>query len=154
MAVDNSLLNTTGAFLIRIGEDNKLLSEAVVEFTLPSLTVTPINSEYRNQSGFTPGENATTSELTLSFLCDENMVTYETLYDWMKRNITHPDKLVVDISISILTSHQNQNRSIVLTDAFPTSLSAVTFAVGADEEQYARFEVSFRFDEYLFKAKV
>jgi len=52
-----------------------------------------------------------------------------------------------DISVSVLTSHNNISRTIRYTNALPTSLGDVTFAATQDG-QYITFPASFRFDYF------
>lgn len=109
-----------------------------------------------------PGDNARFGTLTITALMDENMGLYEELYNWMirfleKKHLPQRGKLFrdndipsySDIVVSVLTSHNNPNRSIKYINAFPISLGSIMFTATNDGE-YISFPISFEFDYFEF----
>jgi len=89
------------------------------------------------------------------------MNVYQEIYDWMRRLVEQQHKAntgrmfsgeddlssYCDITVSVLTSHNNISRTIKYTNALPTSLGDITFAATQDG-QYITFPATFRFDYF------
>ena len=101
---------------------------------------------------------------TVSFdvLMDENMRVYEEVYDWMLRRVEQNHKpntgalydadtlaSYCDITLSVLTSHNNVSRQIRYINSIPTSLGDIAFTSTSDGE-YITFPITFRFDYFKF----
>ena len=129
----------------------------------PSLDVGAADVPYQRQSVVVPGDKAVFGALQITFLLDEDMTTYRDMYRWLVRqveeNFAGPGTLgvttggdiptVTDITVSVLTSHNNVNRQIKYVNAFPTSLGEIEFTA-AEDGQYLSFISQFRFDYFEF----
>ena len=151
MSVDNNLLPTNG-FKVLIGGTTAYprLNTFAIGLTLPGISNADVSTSYRNEPGFTPSETLNYDALSMRFMCDEKMELYDELYGWMKANTRTTTHQTDDITINLLTSHNNITREIRCTDAFPTSIGSVDFDAQGADISFATFDVSFRFDEFIF----
>lgn len=130
----------------------------------PSMDMNATEQSYRRISSVVmPGDTINHGTLTMEVLLDENMKVYEEIYEWMKRlvetkhNLTAKSLLASrealssysDISISVLTSHNNIVRSFKYKNALPVTLGDVAFAA-TSEEQFLTCPVTFAFDYFEF----
>jgi hypothetical protein len=112
-----------------------------------------------------PGDTISYSELQIQFILDEDIKSYIELYEWFEKlvnenfvgegprssrtNPTPPSQ--ADISISILTSHNNQTKRILYKGCTPTSLSGLRLSSVATSIEYLTFQASFAFTGFEFK---
>ena len=128
----------------------------------PGLNIEASNVPFKRTGLPFPGETASFGSLTITALMDENMGLYEELYNWMlrfleKKHLPQRGKLFrdenipfySDIRVSILTSHNNPNRSIKYVNAFPTTLGNIAFTATNDGE-FITFPITFEFDYFEF----
>lgn len=115
----------------------------------------------RMQSIPFPGESLTINELSCNILLDENMLAYEEMYNWIKRNqvtnlegtqrwgrgSTNPPTNA-DITLSILSSHNNLTNQFRYVDAIPTSLGDINFESTATGSEFISFNATFRFSYF------
>jgi hypothetical protein len=129
---------------------------------LPQVSINP-TLEYSNPLINIPlaGEHITFSPLSITFKIDEDLKNYLEIFNWIKalgdynRNgdyaalqnaIAGSDKgLYSDISLMVLSSTKMPNYDITFTDAFPTSLSAMTFSTTDSDVRYLEAQVEFRY---------
>ena len=110
-----------------------------------------------------PGDKLTFSELSANILIDENMNSYTEMYEWLKRlvneNYHGPEyanaKLgeipsEADITVSVLSSHNNVLQRIRYIDCVPTSLGDISFEASVSDVQPLVFPVTFRFSYFEF----
>jgi len=107
-----------------------------------------------------PGESLTINELSCNILLDENMQAYQEMYSWIKRNqITNMEgnqflqrgsqpPTNADITLSILSSHNNLTNQFRYIDAIPTSLGDIVFESTATGSEYISFNATFRFSYF------
>lgn len=124
----------------------------------PSMTLSAAELPYsRIASIAMPGDKLTFGELSANIILDENMNSYIEMYNWMKRLVetsnvsalnTDQIPTFADITVSVLTSHNNSNRSIKYIDCIPTLLGDVSFETTTGDIQYLTFPVSFRFSYF------
>lgn len=117
----------------------------------------------RMQSIPFPGESLTINELSTDILLDENMESYTEMYNWVLRNQqTNLDNhtamqrgskppTYADITLSILSSHNNQTLQVRYIDAVPTSLSDIIFQSTASGTEFITFTATFRFSYFELK---
>jgi len=124
----------------------------------PSMTLSAAELPYsRLGSVAMPGDKLTFGELSANIILDENMNSYLEMYNWMRRIVENPNTnpldttsipTFADITVSVLTSHNNTNRSIKYVDCIPTLLGDVSFETTTGDIQYISFPVSFRFSYF------
>jgi len=162
---DPTYLAPTG-FKILIDRENYPNIQFFAQQVLhPSMDINPAEQNYRRVGSIvTPGDTITFGTVTMDVLMDENMNVYQEMYDWIKRLVEtnhrqntgrlytrDTDALASysDITVSVLTSHNNVSRSFKYVNALPISLGDITFAA-TQEAQYITFPISFRFDYFDF----
>lgn len=149
MISDNkNLLSLTG-FKIQIsGVDYRNTEYFVVSVSLPSISLSEIETNYRNNRGYLPGEKINYDAFSVRIAVDEELKVYEELYSWVRDN-TKTDKLDVrEISLLFLTSHNNVSRTMKFYNAFPTSIGQLEFNVQSTDVEYAYIDVTFRYDYF------
>lgn len=147
---NKNLLSLTGFKLQISGNDYMNTEYFAVSASLPSINLPEIELSYRNQHGFLPGEKIQYDPITIRIAVDEELKVYDEIYQWILKNTTSKDLDVRDMSLVLLTSHNNVSRTLRFTNAFPTSIGSVEFNTQMSEVEYAYLDVSFRYDRFEF----
>lgn len=129
---------------------------------LPQVSINP-TPVYSNPLIDIPlaGEFVTFSPLSITFKVDEDLQNYLELFNWIKalgdygrdgdyaklQNATPGSDvgLYSDISLMVLSSTKMPNYEIVFTDAFPTTLTAMTFNTIDPDVNYIEAQAEFRY---------
>lgn len=129
---------------------------------LPQVSINP-TPVYSNPLIDIPlaGEFVTFSPLSITFKVDEDLQNYLELFNWIKalgdygrdgdyaklQNATpgSDNGLYSDISLMVLSSTKMPNYEIVFTDAFPTTLTAMTFNTIDSDVNYIEAQAEFRY---------
>jgi hypothetical protein len=110
-----------------------------------------------------PGDKLTMGEVTAMAILDEDLSGYMEVYNWMKSFVEVPDTSGIDavnmgrgatsadLTCTILSSHNNKNKTITYYDAIPTSLGDIAFEAASGTVQYVIYPVSFRFTYFDIK---
>ena len=133
----------------------------VQEVSHPSMTVNSVPlSVKRLTSVPIVGDKITFSSVEFSVLLDEDMTAYREMFDWMQRGVNDGQvsaenrrtaiPTYSDITLSILSSHNNSVRQITYKDCIPTDLGAITFNSTGDGS-YLTFSASFAFSQFEIK---
>jgi hypothetical protein len=138
------------------------------KINLPQVAITRA-IEYSNPLIVIPisGEHVSFSPLTISFKVDEDLQNYLEIFNWIKALGDYgrdgdyralqdaspgSDKgLVSDISLMVLSSTKMPNYDITFMDAFPTSISAMTFNTTDSDVAYIEAQAEFRYT--IFEVK-
>tara|TARA_Y100000996_G_scaffold328988_1_gene265105 strand:- start:5102 stop:5608 length:507 start_codon:yes stop_codon:yes gene_type:complete len=130
--------------------------------THPGMIMNPVEMPYKQLSGipFT-GAKLTYNELSANLILDENLSSYDEMYNWMRRLLTQEEipaikrnfktKVVPtysDIVVSILSSHNNKTKQIKYIDCIPIALGDITFESTATGTEFVTFAISFRFSYF------
>lgn len=136
--------------------DNQKFPNA--EFTvqmlfIPDLNVTPARFATPQRNIPVDGDKIEYAPVTMTFLIDEELNNYREMHDWMLGEVTVADDIKQyrkerDITIHILSSHNNVTKQIQFVDAFPTNLSALPFDVTVTDLQYLTAQVTFDYSYY------
>ena len=130
--------------------------------THPGMIMNPVEMPYQKVTGVPfPGGQLTYNELAATIILDENLSSYSGLYDWMRRILDAPEvtplqreykrKIIPtysDITISILSSHNNKTKQILYKDCVPTALGDIAFESTATGTEFVTYQVSFRFSYF------
>jgi hypothetical protein len=131
--------------------------------THPGMILNPVELAIPRLSGIPmPGESLTFNELSTNVILDENLEGYSEMYNWILRlvntNIGNGGRgsistdtntpTYADITLSILSSHNNQTKQIRYLDCVPTSLGDIVFESTADGQTFITFAASFRFNYF------
>lgn len=123
-----------------------------VELAIPRLAGLPI-----------PGETLTFNELSTNIILDENLEGYSEMYNWILRMVNRniDDETTrglvmtdtrtptyADITLSILSSHNNQTKQVRYIDCIPTALGDIQFESTADGQTFITFAATFRFNYF------
>tara|TARA_B100001093_G_scaffold333037_2_gene318032 strand:+ start:6970 stop:7434 length:465 start_codon:yes stop_codon:yes gene_type:complete len=141
-----NLLAPTG-FRLTINREKFANTEFfVTSFSLPSLNLGETQVNYKNATGYAPGETLTFDSLSMRLAIDEGMESYSELLNWMVRNETTLE--VNDMIISILGNTSNSNKQIQFSNVFPVSVSGVEFSTQATDVEYLQTDITFRYDRF------
>lgn len=103
------------------------------------------------------GDKLVYGELTAMIIMDEDLSAYSEMYNWVKSFVEAPDikpseakdgdkgPSEADITVSILTSHNNVAKKIIYRNAIPTLLGDIAFEASQGDVNYITFPISFRF---------
>jgi len=126
----------------------------------PSVQIGTPEIAFRNVSPVPlGGDKFIFSELDVNVILDEDMRAYEEMYSWMKRvvevnNLTATQKnaanipSAADITLMILSSHNNQTKKITYRDAVPTGLGNISFEATSTGTEFLVVPVSFRYNYF------
>lgn len=113
---------------------------------------TPFSTANRNTSLYADKLNF--DFLTVRMMVDEDMQNYREIFDWLNEIVYTDDENLrdksEDISVVVLSSHNNPVQTIQFTSAFPTSLGSLEFDAKASDVEYLTTEVQFKFTEMKF----
>lgn len=102
-----------------------------------------------------PGGTINYADLELTFLVDESMTNYKEVHDWMLGQISNVenDKVQItrDLTLTVLTSHNNPSVTIRFADAFPVSLSSLRFDTSQTSIEYLEASATFEYSYYRFE---
>lgn len=156
-ATNANILQPTG-FKITIDRENYPNLEYFIQNVQhPSVSMVAPNLSYsRISSVAISGEKLDFGEVTFMIMLDENMVSYQEMFDWMCRlvvtkhipasertSIIIPD--AADITLSILTSNNTSNKKIIYKDAVPVLLGDIAFDATIGDIQPIVVPVSFKY---------
>ena len=119
----------------------------------PSVTATAAELPYSRANVPFAADKLTFSELDISIILDEDMTAYTEMYNWIERLVEnkHLDEdypQQADITVSILSSHNNGNKRIRYIDCIPTSIGNITLEATVTDVQYITIPMSFRFSYF------
>ena len=135
---------------------------------LPQVSINPTPT-YSNPLIDIPlaGEFVTFSPLSINFRVDEDLQNYLEIFNWIKalgdygrdgdyaklQNAAPGSDygLYSDISLMVLSSTKMPNYEIVFMDAFPTTISAMTFNTTDNDVSYMEAQAEFRYTIFEIK---
>jgi hypothetical protein len=122
-------------------------------FSVPTVSVNETPVARGKQIAYFPGDFIQFEPLTVTMLVAEDMNNFKEIYDWLYRNINanHMTDKFDDLTIYILNSKNNVNKTLVFKNAFPTSMSNINFTVTDADVVYATVDITFRYDEFTFE---
>lgn len=157
----NNYLEASG-FKVLINRKNyPALQFYAQSYQHPDMNLNPTEVGYPRVSRVAyVGESIEFGTLSMDVLMDENMMSYRELYNWVERcvetehknpNSLNHDELqfYYDITVTVLTSHNNTNKTFKYVNCFPTSIGAINFTA-QDQGEYITYPVTFRFDYFEF----
>ena len=148
--MNTNLLSLTGFKLAIESSEFKNTEYFAVSASFPSISLPEVQTSFRNQQAFVPGDKLAYDPITIRVAIDENLNTYNEMFGWLLHNTKSDALKTYDMSLSFITSHNNISRVIRLVDAFPTNLGGVEFNVQSSETEYAFVDVTFRYDYFEF----
>ena len=130
--------------------------------THPGMIINPVELPIPRLAGMPlPGESLTFNELSTNIILDENLESYSEMYNWILRLVnrnlgkgkgntaTNTDPpTYADITLSILSSHNNQTKQVRYIDCVPISLGDIVFESTAQGTEFIVFNAAFRFNYF------
>ena len=126
-------------------------------FTHPGMIMNSVELPYQRITSVPfVGDKLTFNEMQANILLDEDLKSYDEMYSWMRRNLDLAEvtpgqrtaaqpPTVADITLSILSSHNNTTKRVKYLDSIPTALTDIQFESTAGGETFITFGASFRF---------
>lgn len=94
------------------------------------------------------GDKITFSELSINLIIDEDMSGYKEMQTWMEDSIENYEGIEADITLVILTSHNNKNIEIRYKNCIPTNIGAFDLNSTSGDITYLTFDATFRFSHF------
>lgn len=129
-------------------------------FIHPGMIMNSVEVSYKKITGVPfVGDKLTFNELQANILLDEDMKAYDEMYSWMRRNLDIKNlspiertrdfpPTVSDMTLTILSSHNNKTRQVRYIDCIPTALTDIQFESTAGGSTFIYFGASFRFSYF------
>ena len=161
MALTTNLnyLQPTG-FKFVISKDNYSNIEYFAQsFTHPGASVSPVEIPTRRINRVPmAGDKISYGEMSVDIILDEDMSAYKEMQNWLERivNDGHVEfqdpggkaPTASDITIMILSSHNNTNVKIKYHDCIPVSIGQITLASNVQDVAFTTFNTAFRFSTF------
>lgn len=132
--------------------------------THPGMLMSAVEMPYQKIQGIPfPGDKLTFNELSANIILDEDMQGYEEMYNWIRRLLDTPQRsslnrtstqapTYADITLHILSSHNNTTKQIQYRDCVPTSLGDIQFESTSTGDTFITFNASFRFSYFELRS--
>jgi hypothetical protein len=138
--IDNqNFLQPTGFKVILSRKNYPNVEFFAQSFQHPDVSLNPAVQSFSRTAIPYPGDTLNFSEISVQYIVDEDLKAYNEIYQWMLRLVNEPyytelDRLKDDtiipsvgqLSVIVLTSHNNKNVTFKYIDAFPTSLGDIS----------------------------
>ena len=148
--MNSNLLSLTGFKLLIHVDDFKYTQHFALSASFPSVSLSEVTMGYKNNSGFVSGEKLVYDPLTIRIAIDENLETYNEIFNWLKYNTQNDELKTYSITLCFMTNHNNISRKVRFKNAFPTNLGGIEFSVQQSDVEYATVDVGFRYDYFEF----
>lgn len=131
--------------------------------THPGMLMTAVEVPYQKIQGVPfAGDTLTFNELSANIILDEDMQGYTEMYSWIRRILDTPTRTPIqrtasiiptyaDITLHILSSHNNTTKQIQYRECVPTSLGDIQFESTSTGDTFITFNASFRFSYFELK---
>jgi hypothetical protein len=125
----------------------------------PGASVNPVELPIRRITSVPlAGDKITFTEVSFSIILDENLSSYKEMFDWLTRivndgQVSQSERMTKiptysDITLHVLSSHNNTTQKIKYKDCMPISLGNIEFASTQGDVSYVTFDASFRFSQF------
>jgi hypothetical protein len=158
LTTNKNFLQPTGFTFVINRKNYPNLEFFAQSVTHPGASVNPLELPInRITSVPLAGDKITYGQLTLDVMLDEDMTSYKEMQNWLERIVNDghvpEDKggkisTYADITLIILTSHNNANRSIRYKDCVPVDIGNILLSSNASDVTYPTFSVGFRFSSF------
>jgi hypothetical protein len=158
--LNNINLLQPNAFKLTIDRRNFANLEFFAQMVLhPDVSATPAELPYQRVGGIPfAGDKLTFGEFTAMIILDENLNSYTEMYNWITRIVQQNDVSALnrtdnipptncDITVSILSSHNNTTRKIKYLDAVPTGLGNINLE-STSAGDYITYPATFRYSYF------
>jgi len=159
---NKNYLQPTGFKVVINREDYPNLEYFAQAVTHPGASVPPTELPVRRVASIPlAGDKINYGELSVSMILDEDLVAYKEMQSWLERTVNagqvssrqalQSNQLPTysDITVSILTSHNNENVKIRYNDCIPTNIGSIELSATTNDVSYLTFEATFRFSTFV-----
>ena len=94
------------------------------------------------------GDKVNYADLAITFVVDEELKNYSEIHDWILGMATGKDSSNRDITLHIMSSHNNVTKEIQFVDAYPTSLSGLPFDATISDSGYLIATTTFNYSYF------
>jgi hypothetical protein len=120
------------------------------------MPVTEVASRFRSLP-IIPGGGVTFGDFVVSFIVDEDLKNYNSIYKWIRDNgnademqrKTIEKDIYTNAQLHIVTSQYNPAFIIDFRNIFPTSLSNLQFNATISDVEYITAEVTFKHQQFF-----
>lgn len=131
----------------------------------PGMQLNATEVPYQRASIALPGDKLTFGEVTCNIIIDEDLNAYTEMFNWMKRLVENKHKspsdllrenkppVSADITVMVLSNHNNTTRQIKYIDCVPTLLGDISFETTSGEQEYLIFPASFKFSYFEIRTQ-
>jgi hypothetical protein len=123
--------------------------------TVPAMQLTPAEYATPGRTLHMYSDKLNFTELIVQVVIDEDLENYKEMLDWTKEIVYNSDKEPLkkssDITVMILSSHNNTVRKIRFTDAWPTSIGDLTFSSTTPDVEYVIATMTFAFTDMVLE---
>jgi hypothetical protein len=147
----NPLVSTEGFRMVFSRAPN--VQYFLQSFAIPAITVPEVPINRGRARVYAAGDMIEYDPLTVTMLVNEDMDNFQEMFDWLHRQVTSntmEDKFD-DMTIYILSSKSNVNKTITFTNVFPTTIGNINFSSLDGDVVYATLDVTFRYDGFTFE---
>lgn len=128
--------------------------------THPGMLMSAVEVPYKKITGIPfAGDKLTFNELSANIILDEDMQGYKEMFSWLRRLLDTNQRPALnrsvevpatyaDITLHILSSHNNTTMQIKYLDCVPTSLGDIQFESTSTGSDFITFNASFRFNYF------
>lgn len=117
---------------------------------IPTIQLSPIEMAYQDTRAKLPDNRYVWDDLTIQFLMDENLYTYELIRDWMVkvRDRTLWQDGIKDINVIPLDSSKQREYSFLASGAWPNMISGWQYTHGNSGSEVITFDVTFSYQDF------
>lgn len=119
--------------------------------SLPNMNVSGAQFNTPQRNIYQPADKAVYAPFEVTFLVDEYLTNYTEIHDWMLGMVNQKDagvRKTRDITLQIMSSHNNVIKEIQFVDAHPTDLSSLPFDTTITDVQYLVANVVFEYSYF------
>lgn len=121
-----------------------------VSTSLPGIVLPEVAAPFRGNTNYVSGERVQYTPLDMRFIVNENLENYVELFNWIKYNASNDEMKKLDVTLNILSSHNNIAKQIRFVSAFPTSLGSIEFQTQNTDVEYVTADASLQYTYFEF----
>jgi hypothetical protein len=107
-----------------------------------------------------PGDMLNYGDVTFEMILEEDLDNYKEIHQWLRRMVEEKPRSVtdasagtaipneLDITLMVLSSHNNPTNKIIYRDAFPIDLGVISFDSAVDGVTYVTVPVTFAYSYF------
>jgi hypothetical protein len=130
---------------------------------IPAITLGEVDRSTPFLDMYSPGTKLAYDPLDVTFLINEDMSSWTSMYDWFL-SIADPDGFegrdhspelqkntkLSDITLTVLNNLNNPILRVAFTNCFPLNMSSIRFDTTQDADTIMTCDVSFRYQSYKY----